>query len=125
MALPTITGVYPYPNSNSPERTFYQGYASGATVGVLKCIGTISAAQDFVLTDFMASVVIPTDGATVTVKVKDEPIHMFGAMSTTIDTHICFGGSGLRVSAKSTNTVELLVANASATVSIWARGYFD
>jgi hypothetical protein len=124
MALPTITGIYPHPGADGPERTFYQGFNTGATQGVLKILGTITATQDFILTDFMASVVTPTDGATVSVKIKNEVIHVMGAMSTTICSHEHFC-PGIRATKLSTNTAELVVANATATVSMWVRGYFD
>lgn len=124
MALPTITGTYPHPGENGPERVFYQGFNTGATQGVLKLMGTITATQDFVLTDFMASVVVPTDSATVTIKIKNEPIHVMGAMSTTICSHEHFC-PGIRVTKLSTNTAELFIAAATATVSGWVRGYFD
>ena len=125
MALPTITCTYLYLYQNSPNRTFYQSYVSGATMGVLKVLGTISSSNGFILTDFMTNVVLPTDAAVVTIKINNEPVYQFSGAPTSTNNFTTAMNCGIKANGADTNTVEVLIESATATVSFYGRGFFD
>jgi len=128
MAFPTITGVYRYPYQNSPERTFYQGFNSGGTVGVMKILPTITTSGKFCLTKMFLNVSDPTAASTITIKLKTDTIAVL--QGTAINSwQYDFSPSGI-VSAEwatttaATNTVELVIAGATCQASCYVLGYF-
>ena len=123
MAIPTATGSWNYPYESSPTRTFYQGVASGATLGTLPILSTVSAAGIFTLTKLMFSVYDPSATAGVQIKLKNDIIFRFSG--ETISTHVIDLTPGIRSAAKDTQTVELLTTGVTVGVSCFIAGYME
>jgi hypothetical protein len=124
MAIPTVSGSYPYPNPQGPERTFYQGYAAGATQGILRILPTITTSGSFVATNLMVSCYDASAGAAISVRIKNDEI--FKLSGASISSHVISFNPGVRSAAAiDTNTCDLNITGATAGASCYILGYFD
>ncbi len=124
MAVLTATGSYPFPFYNSPVRDFYTSSDNRNTIATINILGTVSATQNFNLTNLNICINIATASSLVTIAIKNTTFLTFPG--TTINTwNFDFGPIGIPFTGADTATVQMIISGTTAGAICIAQGYFD